>query len=72
MAKFQANSLVDNCFIICKRYTRDANYWTAPGARYHGEINSPCTNSINRISTKIALSVRIQFPRRNGMVCIYL
>ena len=49
-----------------------ANNWTAPCTRYHGKITSPCTHSINRISTKIAFSDHIRFPKRNGIhvVCI--
>ena len=48
------------------------NYWTAPGARNHGKRNSPCTNGINKISTKILFSDPIQFPKRNGIVIINL
>ena len=46
-----------------------ANYWTAPGARCHGKINSPCTNSIDKMSIKILFSDPIQLPKRNGIVC---
>ena len=49
-----------------------ANYWTAPGARYHGKINSPCTNSMDKISIKILFSDPVRFPKRNGIVCINL
>ena len=48
------------------------NYWTAPDARYHGKINSPCTNSMDKMSLKILFSDPIQFPKRNGTVCINL
>ena len=48
------------------------NYWTAPGARYHGKINSPCTNSMDKISIKILYSDPIRFQKRNGKVCINL
>ena len=47
-----------------------ANYWTAPGARNHGKRNSPCTNDIYKISTKILFSDPKQFPKQNGIVCI--
>ena len=49
-----------------------ANYWTAPGARYHGKINIPCTNSIDEISIKILFSDPIRFQKRNSIVCINL
>ena len=47
-----------------------ANYWT--GARYHGKIKSPCTNTVNKINIKILCFDPIRFPNRHGIVCINL
>ena len=49
-----------------------ANYWTAPDACSHGKINSPCTNSIDKISITILFSDPIRFLKRNDIVCISL